>query len=102
MALRLIGSRDSAAFTLSNNGDAWSGVSDSRVPWAEMTGTNIRLDPGRYRIDTIGARYVTAYSVSPWSATGDLATPTAYLETHESGSRLYFRGGGTVFITRLA
>ncbi|OFN33604.1 hypothetical protein [Corynebacterium sp. HMSC072A04] len=101
MALRLVGSRDQTAFTLSDNGDAWAAPSESRVPWAEA-GSSIRLAPGRYRIDTVGARYAATYSVSPWASTGDLEMPTAYLETHESGTRLYFRGGGTVFITRLA
>ena len=101
MALKLVGSRDQTAFTLTDNGDAWATPSVSRVPWA-AAGANIRLDPGRYRIDTVGARFVTTYSVSPWQATGNLAMPTAYLETHESGTRLYCQGGGIVFITRLA
>lgn len=102
MALKLIDTRDQAAFTLSDNGDAWAGVTASRAPWAESSSTNIRLNPGRYRIDTTGTRHATTYSVYPWTATGDLTTPTAYLETHSSGTRLYFKGGGTVFITRLA
>ena len=101
MALKLVNTRDQTAVTLTDNGDAWATPSASRVPWA-AAGTNIRLAPGRYRIDTVGARYATTYSVSPWAATGDLAMPTAYLETHESGTRLYYKGSGTVFITRLA
>lgn len=101
MALKHVSGRDCAAFTLTDNGDAWAPSSVSRVPWAE-SGANIRLTPGRYKIETIGPRYATSYSVSPWTATGDVTIPTAYLETHETGTRLYFRGGGTVFITRLA
>lgn len=101
MALKLVGSRDQTAFTLADNGDAWATLSDSLVPWA-VGGKNIKLEPGRYKVEAIGAVYVTTYSVSPWVATGDLATPTAYLETHESGSRIYAKGGGTIIITRLA
>lgn len=102
MALKLIGSRDQAAFTLTDNGDSWVTPPVSRVPWMESSSTNIRLYPGRYKVETLGPNYVTTYSVSPWSATGDLEIPTAYLETHESGARLYLKGGGTVIITRLA
>lgn len=102
MALKLVGSRDQVAFTLIGNASAFSTVSDSRVHWAEASSTNIRLAPGRYKLETLGANYVTTYSVSPWSATGDLEIPTAYLETHESGTRIYAKGGGTIIITRLA
>lgn len=102
MALRLVGSRDQAAFTLTDNGDAFTAVSDSRVHWAECTSVSIRLDPGRYKVEALDLRYITTYSVSPWASTGDLAMPTAYLETHESGTRIYAKGGGTIIITRLA
>lgn len=102
MALRLVSTRDQAAFTLTDNGDSWATPSDSRVPWVESSSTNIRLDPGRYKVEALGPKYVTTYSVSPWLATGELAVPTAYLETHESGTRIYAKGGGTIIITRLA
>ena len=102
MALKLVGSRDQAAFTLTDNGSAWSTVGVSRVPWAEHSSVNIRLDPGRYKVEALGLRYITTYSVSPWASTGDLPMPTAYLETHESGTRIYAKGAGTIIITRLA
>lgn len=102
MALKLVGSRDQTAFTLTDNGSAFSTVSDSRVHWAESSSANIRLDPGRYKVEALGPNYVTTYSVSPWASTGDLPMPTAYLETHESGTRIYAKGGGTIIITRLA
>lgn len=102
MALRLVGSRDQAAFTLTDKGSAFSTVGDSRVPWAEPSSVSILLGPGRYKVEALGLRYVTTYSASPWVPTGDLEIPTAYLETHESGTRIYAKGGGTIIITRLA
>lgn len=102
MALKLIGSRDQAAFTLTDNGGGWSSVSDSRVHWATVSSSSIDILPGHYKVETLGPSTVSAYSAVPWAKMGDLEIPTAYLEAHESGTRIYAKGGGTIIITRLA
>jgi len=102
MALKLIGSRDQVAFTLTDNGSTWAAASASRVHWATVSSSSIDILPGRYKVETLGPSTVSAYSAVPWAKMGDLEIPTAYLEAHESGTRIYAKGGGTIIITRLA
>lgn len=106
MSLKQIDSRDQTAFTLTDKGDAWTEPSESHVPWATVgsssNGNSIDISPGRYRIDTIGVQGIVAYSVSSFERMGNLTPPTDYLVAHQSGTRLFCRGAGTVFITRLA
>lgn len=103
MSLKKIGSRDSTAFELDGiAGRTAKILGDSHVPWGEPTASNIRLSPGRYRIDRTVADEIRVYSQSPYQKTGTYDTSLVYLEAHSSGSAVFFNGGGTVFITRLA
>ena len=104
MSLKKIGSRDSTAFELDDRGSSSKAgtLGDSRVPWMSLAASNAKLLPGRYRIDRTGTGKITVFSQAPWGKEGDYDTPITYLETHSSGSTVYFYGGGTVFITRLA
>ncbi|MDU7511185.1 MAG: hypothetical protein E7K46_00155 [Corynebacterium sp.] len=40
--------------------------------------------------------------MSTWEEIGTYDTSIVYLEAHSSDNAVYFSGGGTVFITRLA
>lgn len=103
MSLKKIGSRDSTAFELSSTSSKYSKVSgDLYVSWVEPTTSSLRFSPGRYRIDRTEPGKVEVFSISPWSKAGTYDASLFYLETDKSGSAVYFGGGGTVFITRLA
>ena len=103
MSLKKIGSRDSTAFELKGIAGRDSKIlGDSHTQWAIKMPTSISLSPGRYRIDRTDTGEMRVFSWDPWEKTGTYDTPIVYLEAHSSGSGLYFSGGGTVFITRLA
>ena len=103
MSLKKIGSRDSTAFELSPRSGTDSKIlGDSHVPWMTLSETYIYLWLGRYRIDRTEAGKIEVLSMSTWEEIGTYDTSIVYLEAHSSDNAVYFSGGGTVFITRLA
>lgn len=103
MSLKKIGSRDSTAFELEGiAGESSKVLGDSHVPWAENMDYYFELLPGRYRIDRTETSKTRTFSRYTWQSTGDYNASIFYLETDSSGSVVFFDGGGTVFITRLA
>jgi|GEM_PF-7120821 len=97
MALRLVGSRDQAAFTLTTNeGNAWASWEGQSLPWCENLGYRLALLPGRYRVESpAGFELLT----SGWASQG-----TDVLVEATDGAKIYGDNSktGVFYITRLA
>lgn len=97
MALKLVGSRDKVAFTLTPNEDnAWASWEGQSLPWCENLGYRLLLSPGRYRVES-PAGFDLLTSVWASQGTDVLVDSTEAFKIYGDNSK-----AGVFYITRLA
>lgn len=97
MALKLVGSRDQAAFTLTEKaGSSWASWSGETLAWCENQGYRLSLSPGRYRVESPTGFELLA---DGWASQGAdvLVESTGDAKIYGDNTKV-----GVFYITRLA